>query len=220
MDPQQLNLPPPKNWQDFEDLCHALWECEWSCPTIKRHGRSGQEQRGVDIYGQPHGHDEYHGIQCKLKSGDTARRPILTKDEVEQEVAEAERFAPPLKHLIIATTAPSDVKIQAFVRERSVQHVHSGSFQIDILAWPEITARLAKHERVLERFYPGASARLARMEEMLAALVDQVSRDKGVPAAPLRSVLEKIGEAGVSDHEIPTRLNIAADELVELRVLM
>jgi tetratricopeptide (TPR) repeat protein len=218
MGPQQLDLSPPKNWQDFEDLCHALWEREWDCPTIQRNGRSGQKQRGVDIFGRPRGHDEFFGIQCKLKSGDTAGPPILTRDEVEEEVAEAKGFAPPLKHLIIATTAPSDANIQVFVRELSERHGRLGLFQIDVMAWPEIKARLAKHEPVLERYYPGAGARLARIEEMLASLADQVSREKGVPAAPLRSVLEKLGEAGVPDHEIPTRLNIKADELVELRV--
>src|SRR6266542_6150435 len=113
MDPQQLDLPPPKNWQDFEDLCHALWECEWSCPTIQKNGRSGQTQRGVDIFGRPFGGDKFHGIQCKLKSIDAGGSPVLTRAEIEHEVAQAKAFAPPLQQLIIATTAAADAKIQA-----------------------------------------------------------------------------------------------------------
>jgi hypothetical protein len=51
MDMQQLILHPPRDWQVFEDLCRALWEREWRCATIQQHGRSGQTQLGVDIYG-------------------------------------------------------------------------------------------------------------------------------------------------------------------------
>ena len=59
--------------------------------------------------------------------------------------------------------------------------------------------------------------RLTRQfEEKLAALAEQVARDKGVPAAPLRAILEKLGEAGVPDAEIPARLAAKADELLEL----
>ncbi len=59
--------------------------------------------------------------------------------------------------------------------------------------------------------------RLTRQfEERLAALAEQVARDKGVPAAPLRAILEKLGEAGVPDPEIPARLAAKADELLEL----
>src|SRR6266851_4669966 len=55
------------------------------------------------------------------------------------------------------------------------------------------------------------------LEARLAALADQVARDKGVPVSPLRAVLVKLGEANVPDYEIPARLDAAADELVDLR---
>jgi tetratricopeptide (TPR) repeat protein len=86
-----------------------------------------------------------------------------------------------------------------------------------LLAWPEIKARLAKHETILERFYRGTSASPRQIEEQLRRLTDQVARDKGVPIAPLRAILEKLGEAGVPDDEIPARLDAKADELLELR---
>jgi tetratricopeptide (TPR) repeat protein len=213
----QLDLSPPQNWPDFENLCHALWEKEWNCPTIQRNGRSGQRQRGVDIFGRPDGGDKFHGIQCKLKSIDAAGRPILTPAEIEREVDEAKNFTPPLEHLIIATTAPSDAKSLTFVRDLSERNAQLGLFKVDLLAWPEIKARLVKHEAVLERFYPGASARLRHIEEQLRKLTDQVAREKGVPAKPLRAILEKLGEVGVRDDEIPTRLRVAADELLGLR---
>ena len=48
---QQLN--PPANWNDFEDLCHKLWRSIWGDPNTQKHGRRGQAQHGVDIYGKP-----------------------------------------------------------------------------------------------------------------------------------------------------------------------
>jgi len=176
VDLQQLDLPPPRNWQDFQNLCHALWEREWNCPTIQQNGRPGQKQRGVDIFGRPNGGDRFHGIQCKLKSADGTRPPVLTQTEVEHEVAEAKTFTPPLEHLIVATTAPQDAHIQAFARQLSARHAEVGLFKVDVLAWPELKARLAKHEAILGRFYPSASATTVRIDEGVSAIREMVEQ--------------------------------------------
>jgi hypothetical protein len=89
VDPQHFDLPPPKNWQDFEELCHALWELEWDCPSIERHGRSGQNQCGVDIFGLPNNGAKFHGIS-------SVGSIVLTSAELEREVTEAKKFDPPL----------------------------------------------------------------------------------------------------------------------------
>jgi len=167
---QQLVLHPPRDWQVFEEICHSLWEREWKCATIQQHGRSGQAQHGVDIYGKPDGGAHYHGIQCKAKSSAAGRIAALSVKDIRREVEEARTFAPPLKGLIIATTAASDVKIQTIVRKLSEEHVRQGLFTIDVLAWPEIVARLVQHEDLLERFYPGASARWKGMAQQVDEL--------------------------------------------------
>lgn len=64
--------------------------------------------------------------------------------------------------------------------------------------------------------------RAARQEQQavgahLAALTETMAREKGIAAAPLRNVLQKLGEAGIPDENIPARLAAAADELVALR---
>ena len=44
-------IQKPANWQDFETLCMKLWGRIWDCAdTIKKNGRAGQKQYGVDIY--------------------------------------------------------------------------------------------------------------------------------------------------------------------------
>ena len=48
-------------------------------------------------------------------------------------------------------------------------------------------------------------------------LAARTAREKGVEIAPLRATLVKLGEAGVSDEDIPKRLDGKADELIKLR---
>ena len=45
----------------------------------------------------------------------------------------------------------------------------------------------------------------------LVALAGQVAREKGVATAPLVAVLAKLGYIGAPEHEIPARLDAAAD---------
>src|SRR5580692_2006792 len=55
------------------------------------------------------------------------------------------------------------------------------------------------------------------LTKQLEKLAAQVARDKGVEIAPLRSILVKLGEAGVGDENIAKRLDEKADELIKLR---
>lgn len=64
----QFQIPPPQNWQDFESLCCDLWAQIWNDENTKKHGRSGQPQNGIDIYGYPlNAQGGCYGIQCKKK---------------------------------------------------------------------------------------------------------------------------------------------------------
>ncbi len=65
-----------------------------------------------------------------------------------------------------------------------------------------------------------AAPLVEQMKELTAAqkeLAAQVAREKGVDVAPLRSILLKMGEAGVKDEDIPKILDAKAEELVKLR---
>jgi hypothetical protein len=42
-------------------------------------------------------------------------------------------------------------------------------------------------------------------------------RGKGVPVERLRAVLAKLGEAGISENDIPGRVDAVVDEVIELR---
>ncbi len=59
----KLDLPPPRDWQAFEDLCRDLWAELWDDPNAAKHGRTGQKQRGVDVFGQPGGGADWEGVE-------------------------------------------------------------------------------------------------------------------------------------------------------------
>lgn len=50
--PIQSEYRPPKSWEEFEDLCADLYVLIWKDPETQKHGRQGQPQGGIDIYGK------------------------------------------------------------------------------------------------------------------------------------------------------------------------
>ena len=144
-------LPKPENWQDFEDLCKMLWGEIWKIPLkIKKNGRAGQNQNGVDIYGVPKGEKGYWGIQCKGKDDYTSAK--LTVNEITTEVGKAKDFNPPLQVFIIATSSNKDVAVEEFVRVLNIENIKNGGFEIEIYCWEDIVDLIYQHSIVLD-FY-------------------------------------------------------------------
>lgn len=50
--PIHSEYKPPKSWEEFEDICADLYAQIWKDPGTQKHGRQGQPQGGVDIYGK------------------------------------------------------------------------------------------------------------------------------------------------------------------------
>ncbi len=129
-------LRKPENWEDFESLCKKLWGEIWYCKEIKKNGRKGQIQNGVDIYGIPKGENSYYGIQCKGK--DEYSHKQLSKDEIDREIELAKSFTPPLAKLFFATTANKDSKIEEYIRIKDLENRQQGLFEIHIFSWEDI----------------------------------------------------------------------------------
>ena len=87
-----VQLNPPSNWQDFERLCQGLWKEIWGDPNTQRHGRAGQSQAGVDVFGLPKGELKHAGVQCKGKDGRYGGQ--VTEDELKDEVNKAKSLGP------------------------------------------------------------------------------------------------------------------------------
>lgn len=141
-------LRKPVNWQDFESLCLILWRAEWKSEDIKKNGRNGQAQKGVDICGPCEGENEYSGIQCKCKPGN---KP-LTTDEIDDEINNARAFKPALRRLIFATTADKDATIEEYVRIKDDENRKNGLFSIDIKSWQDIIDLLELNKPVLHTY--------------------------------------------------------------------
>ena len=144
----------PINWQDFESLCKDLWGEVWGIPNkIKKNGRQGQDQAGVDIYGKPKGEIGYWGIQAKGK--DDYSHAKLTEIEINKEIEKAKRFIPELEVFIIATTCNKDSKIEEFVRIKDIENQQKGSFEILLFCWEDIVDLLEQNTNILNSYLLG-----------------------------------------------------------------
>ncbi len=153
MDAREKQIAPPKSWETFEDLCLALFKAVWRDSNAQKHGRRGQAQAGVDVFGSLDGRgDAFLGVQCKGK--DQSLGAQATVAELEGELAKAEQFQPRLAHWTFATTAPTDAVLQVAARKLSVDRTAKGLFPVTVLGWGDIQALLMEHRGVLEQIYP------------------------------------------------------------------
>ncbi|QBD82778.1 tetratricopeptide repeat protein [Ktedonosporobacter rubrisoli] len=152
--PLQSNftLPAPKYWEEFEDMLWDLFRAVWKDPNAKKNGRSGQQQHGVDVYGQPGQKEKWAGVQAKKK--DQLADSSVTEEELQAEVNKAKQFKPGLSEYILATTGQRDQKIQTKARLITTAHQKEGLFSVHVYSWEDIEALLNIHTDVRNRWYP------------------------------------------------------------------
>lgn len=146
----KIQLLPPASWDDFETLAFQLWRAMWNDHNAMRHGRSGQPQHGVDIYGCPMWGRQVEGVQCKGKDNLTHKK--LTKRELRAEVKKATEFKPRLSSFVMATTAPRDVAIQA--EARSLSAAPDAPFHVSVWSWDDISSELNLRDDLMRSLYP------------------------------------------------------------------
>lgn len=140
-------VPPPKSWDEFEDISLSAAKLRWNNDDFQRNGRSGQKQDGVDIYG----HDDDHrfiGVQCKNTVDG------ITLETVKAEITNAESFTPKLDKLYIATTAKRDATLQKEIRTISDSRRMAGTFGVTILFWDDVCQDIAKDDKIFFAHYP------------------------------------------------------------------
>lgn len=173
-----VQIPPPKDWQAFERLCADLWRKEWNDPNAQMNGRGGQQQNGVDVFGQHNSTGPYHGVQCKGKDG--AYGGAVTEKELRDEVDKAKGFEPKISSFVLATTAPNDAKIQKVARDITVENEKEGLFSVAVLGWDEIQLKIASYPDVVTKHYPTFLYNTGNLQERESALPEQ-----GEPSAEL-----------------------------------
>ena len=143
-------LPIPQNWQDFENICHKLWQDIWNDFNAQKNGRQGQTQNGVDIIGKPAYSNGYAGVQCKDKNGHLGS--TLSEKELVRECSNAIEIRPQLINFTLATTAPRDANIQ-FVARKLTLDTHI-PFDVSVWSWDDIETELCFRPLILEHYYP------------------------------------------------------------------
>lgn len=158
--PSTTNLPRPKSWDEFEDICTDLLKRIWDDPYIVRNGRTGQRQNGVDCYGLPKRLNDrdvqrYAGAQCK-------NADIITVEIVREEIEKAKGFKPLLAEYIVMTTAPRDARLQESIRTQTwpFSRVH-------IMFWEDVSLELSGHEDLLQKHFPDWMKRTTTEKQVL-----------------------------------------------------
>ncbi|MBP6505531.1 MAG: hypothetical protein KA316_22500 [Rhodoferax sp.] len=178
MDSRNKQIPRPRHWQEFEELCLALFREVWKDALAQKNGRTGQPQHGVDVWGAVDGNrSTFQGVQCKGK--DESLGASVTEAELIAEIGKADKFEPALEHWVLATTAPADAEIERVAREISVSRESHDSFTVQVMGWSDIESLLFRHVAVLEQFYP----ELGLDATTLARAVRQIA-NAAPPGAP------------------------------------
>lgn len=205
-----LTFTPPVYWEEFEDMLLDLFRAEWKDPHTQKHGRSGQSQNGVDVFGQPDQKDKWAGVQAKKK--DRLAASTVTARELVSEVNKAQKFTPKLSEFILATTGKRDKNIQERARSLTEAHQKEGLFRVHVYSWEDIEDLLHKHLDVCRRWYPD----LFPKDELVEA-VDRIERAQMVTIASLTQQLNtltsSITASGAGSQEV---YQIAIDQAIAL----
>lgn len=140
-------VSPPRSWDEFEDIVCSAAKNRWDNPNFTRHGRQGQKQDGVDVYGNDH-HDRLVGLQCKNTVG------TLDEGLIKSELIKAKAFDHQLHALYIVTTLDSDRSLQKTVRQISRDNQAAGSFEVHLLFWNDVWHDLTLDPRRVFQHYP------------------------------------------------------------------
>src|SRR5258707_6598962 len=161
----------PKNHADFERKSVVLFQELLSDPSVKRLGRSGQKQYGIDLLGYRNGDlKKLVGIQCKKKQPNKT----LTTTEVREQVRKALKYKPQLSEYIIITTAGDDTNLDQLATQLTKQQRDKGrKIKIQVWGWDTLEDHIDRYPAAKQIFDPGASpavievrGRLARIEEL------------------------------------------------------
>lgn len=152
---------PLASWNEFEQLCFALFKNYWETELISYHGRNGSRQNGVDIFGYGKDRKEIWGIQCK--GNEIYPEKKISIDKIEDEINKALDFEPKLRRYIIATTMRRDVTLQRELRE--LIKLRDLPFSVELVFWDDIEDLLAEMPDVESKFYPKRSIRNTSLYE-------------------------------------------------------
>lgn len=206
---RMMNVPPPTDWDEFEEMTHNAFVIKWNSPNLQRHGRQGQAQQGVDIYG-PDYLEQPVGIQCKKIDHQ------ISIEMIKDEANKAENFvgenAATIRAFYMATTTPPDAILQREVRLLSKQRQNEGKFPIGIFFWPDIWRELVKNKEVFRLHYP--DLKLQDDEVVAENPPDLAILDIAYVGSRLNIFLDHLfGEVGAMVQENPNQVITLTEQI-------
>ena len=174
------------------------------------HGRQGQPQAGVDIYGYDRLENKFVGVQCKGK--DQTYGEPLTVAELHAEVEKAKIFRPRLDVFVLATTAPNDFKTQEVARSVTETHEQQGLFEVRVQGWQTLQQWLTDYPDLLTKHFKDLfppSEILGGIERGIA-VTRQESADTRTQLADIKALLTAQADQPAASDPLATRITVAA----------
>lgn len=143
-----IQLPPIKNDEKFEEFIVDLFNDIEDTNSYDRYGTRGQKQDGIDIFSTC----KKTIIQCKLKtitrSDSKIRKDLITDINTDylQIIKILENYPGKFNRIIFATTFKNDTHIHKFCIEKS-----SRDLLIEYWCWEKITSKISS--KIFGRYY-------------------------------------------------------------------
>ena len=168
-------IPKPSDEQAFERCNEILWRFILKDDSVQIHGRRGQRQDGVDLFGiRDDNLNQIVGVQCKLKSDGK----IVEEDEVKKEVEKALKFRPLLSEFYIVTTAPDDAKLNqlALVLSDSASKGRDIDIKVRVWGWNTLEREIRRHTQAIQAFDPTHTPQSDQLEQKVDSIADAFNR--------------------------------------------
>lgn len=192
----------PKNHADFERHSVVLFQQVLGDPSVKRLGRSGQRQYGIDLLGYRDGNlKKLVGIQCKKKQPNKA----LTTTEVRTEVLKALKYSPRITEYIIVTTVPDDTNLDKLATQLTKRQRDKGrKIKIQVWGWDTLEDLIDRYPTAKEAFDPGASPALSEVRCKLDRIEENQSSQATAERLALLTATVEWRDAA-DDDRLPTK---------------
>jgi hypothetical protein len=202
----------PKNHADFERNSVVLFREILEDPGVKRLGREGQKQFGIDLIGyRKEKLTKLVGIQCKKKKPNQ----VLTEAEVRTEVRKALKYKPAISEYIIITTAENDRKLDQLAQQLTATQLQRGRrIRIQVWGWETLEESIDRFPAAKDAFDPGASPATKevrnKLKQIIAAQTQQATAQQVAQLNQRIDQRNSIGDdslpAAFADKEITTEL--------------
>lgn len=148
--PSTAPWPRPGNEDEWENMVLDAMRLRWGDPDVRRNGRRGQRQDGVDLFGSPESpsSDARLVAQCKH-----TEEPSLK--ELKADLRKTDGFKSPIRKFYFAVSAKRDARLEEDVRKLSTQRQKEGRFPIEVLFYPDVCYDLAGSQELVDKHFPG-----------------------------------------------------------------